>query len=780
MTATRAMHSSHWGAFSALNDNGTLHITPFSGDPDPSPLLQNFENVLRHPVRLATPMVRRGWLEDGPGPDNRRGADDYIAISWEQAYSLAAAELKRVAGLAGPEAVFGGSYGWSSAGRFHHAQSQVHRFLNTSIGGYVRSVNSYSSGAASVILPHIVGDMNEIARRGVSWQEIAEHSEVVLSFGGLALKNSQVASGGLSEHTERGFIQQAARRGARFISVSPLASDLPDEAQGEWLAIHPGTDSALILALLQILKQRQWSDEAFLADYCVGWPQLVAYLNGEQDGQLRDAAWAAEICGIPAARIEALAEQLHGKRVIVSVAHALQRAQHGEQPVWLGLVLAAALGQPGLPGGGYSYALGALGHYGKQHNRVAFPALPQGKNGIDRLIPVARISDMLLHPGEKFRYNGRTLTYPTIKLAWWAGGNPFHHHQDLARLRKAFATLDTLIVHEVAWTSTARHADLVLPATMTLEREDVGGAPTDRHLIAMQQVAAPYGEAKDDYSIFSELSRRLGSEQAFTEGRSAREWQAHLYQQMQEKLQQQGVSVPDFATFWQQGILELPQSDDAGRLLRHFRRDPQQHPLPTPSGKIEIYSATLASFGNADCPGHPVWLTPLQQPDEQYPFYLIANQPASRLHSQLDFGRFSVSQKRGGREVCSMHPRDAQQQGIAEGDVVEITNPRGTVLASVTLSEKVRTGVVQLPTGAWYDPVDPLAEQPTCRHGNPNVLTLDIGTSGLSQGCTGQITVVQIRRFTGEPPAVRAFEPPVISRNPPQASAAAGDVAPGA
>lgn len=767
MTATRAMHSSHWGAFSALNDNGTLHITPFSGDPDPSPLLQNFENVLRHPVRLATPMVRRGWLEDGPGPDDRRGADDYIAISWEQAYSLAAAELKRVAGLAGPEAVFGGSYGWSSAGRFHHAQSQVHRFLNTSIGGYVRSVNSYSSGAASVILPHIVGDMNEIARRGVSWQEIAEHSEVVLSFGGLALKNSQVASGGLSEHTERGFIQQAARRGARFISVSPLASDLPDEAQGEWLAIHPGTDSALILALLQILKQRQWSDEAFLADYCVGWPQLVAYLNGEQDGQLRDAAWAAEICGIPAERIEALAEQLHGKRVIVSVAHALQRAQHGEQPVWLGLVLAAALGQPGLPGGGYSYALGALGHYGKQHNRVAFPALPQGKNGIDRLIPVARISDMLLHPGEKFRYNGRTLTYPTIKLAWWAGGNPFHHHQDLARLRKAFATLDTLIVHEVAWTSTARHADLVLPATMTLEREDVGGAPTDRHLIAMQQVAAPYGEAKDDYSIFSELSRRLGSEQAFTEGRSAREWQAHLYQQMQEKLREQGVSVPDFATFWQQGILELPQSDDAGRLLRHFRRDPQQHPLPTPSGKIEIYSATLASFDNADCPGHPVWLTPLQQPDEQYPFYLIANQPASRLHSQLDFGRFSVSQKRGGREVCSMHPQDAQQQGIVEGDVVEITNPRGTVLASVTLSEKVRTGVVQLPTGAWYDPVDPLAEKPICRHGNPNVLTLDIGTSGLSQGCTGQITVVQIRRFTGEPPAVRAFEPPVIIRNPP-------------
>jgi biotin/methionine sulfoxide reductase len=108
-------------------------------------------------------MVRRGWLEDGPGPDERRGADEYIAISWEQALGLAANELQRVAELHGPQAVFGGSYGWSSAGRFHHAQSQVHRFLNTTIGGYVRSVWSYSSAAASVILPHIVAPQDEIS-----------------------------------------------------------------------------------------------------------------------------------------------------------------------------------------------------------------------------------------------------------------------------------------------------------------------------------------------------------------------------------------------------------------------------------------------------------------------------------------------------------------------------------------------------------------------------------------------------------------------------------------
>ncbi|MDU7868634.1 MAG: molybdopterin-dependent oxidoreductase, partial [Pantoea sp.] len=523
-------------------------------------------------------------------------------------------------------------------------------------------------------------------RRGVSWEEIASHSDIVLAFGGLALKNSQVASGGLSEHTERDFMQQAARRGTRFISVSPLKSDLPDDARGEWLALRPGTDAAFMLGLLAVLIEEALTDEAFLARYCVGWPEMVAYLRGEEDGVVRDAHWAASICGVSHDVIRQFARQLHGKRVLVTVAHALQRAEHGEQPVWLGLVLAAALGQPGLPGGGYTYALGALGHYGKHHNLVSFPALPQGKNGIDRFIPVARIADMLLNPGTRFDYNGRQLRYPHIRLAYWAGGNPFHHHQDLARLRQAFCQLDTLIVHESAWTATARHADIVLPATMTLEREDIGGAPTDRHLIAMQPVAAPYAEARDDYTIFSELARRLGREEAFTEGRDARGWLQHHYHQLQQKLAAHQVSIPDFDTFWQQGVLTLPQLKDGGRMINAFRADPDAAPLPTPSGKIEIFSATIASFNYQNCPGHPVWREPQQKPTADHPFWLIANQPATRLHSQLDFGDFSLSGKRDGREVCSLNPQDAARLAIAEGDLIELYNDRGHVLASARIT----------------------------------------------------------------------------------------------
>src|SRR5215813_10664953 len=169
-------HTSHWGVFSARWSKGRLEVRPHAGDPDPNRIIENFPGALRHRARVAQPMVRRGWLERGPGPDDTRG----------------------------PGAVFCGSYGWASAGRFHHAQSQVHRFLNTALGGYGKSVNSYRSGAASVIVPHVLGDYVGLTMHNVSWEQVAEHTDIVVAFGGMALKNSMVAGGSVSKHVERG------------------------------------------------------------------------------------------------------------------------------------------------------------------------------------------------------------------------------------------------------------------------------------------------------------------------------------------------------------------------------------------------------------------------------------------------------------------------------------------------------------------------------------------------------------------------------------------------
>ncbi|HBK05448.1 MAG TPA: Asp-tRNA(Asn)/Glu-tRNA(Gln) amidotransferase GatCAB subunit C [Acetobacteraceae bacterium] len=756
-------HSSHWGAFSVVREGDGVRILPHPRDPDPAVMLGNLPAALTARARIAMPMVRRGYLERGPGPDRQRGREDFVPVSWHEALGLAAGELQRVYAHHGGKAVFGGSYGWSSAGRFHHAQSQVHRFLNA-LGGYVKSVNTYSSAAAAVILPHVIGSQESAGRENVSWHELATQTEMVLAFGGLPLKNTSVSSGGTSQHIARDHLAAAYKRGTKFHLISPIQDDLPLNIEPVWHPIRPGTDVALMLGIAHTLVAEDLHDIAFLERYCVGYPAFEAYLTGRSDGQPKTAAWAAAICQVPVETIQVIARQAAGRRTLITCAQSLQRAEHGEQPVWMGVVLAAMLGQIGLPGGGFVYAMGSLSNVGKPALAVPLPTLPQGQNRVPDLIPVARIADLLLNPGQEYDFNGRRLTYPDIRLVYWAGGNPFHHHQDINRLREAFARPDTIVVHDSAWTATARHADIVFPATVTMERADMGASANDPLLVAMHPVAAPFGQARDDYAIFADLAERLGVGPAFTEGRDAEAWLRHLYEPTRAALLKRGDDAPDFDTFWARGELTLPTLPWDGGVVRAFRNDPDQRKLPTPTGMVEVASATIASYGYDDCPGHPVWLPPAEGVGSpimrEYPLHLISNQPATRLHSQLDFGAASLASKIQGREPVRIHPTDAAARDIANGDIVRLFNHRGACLAGAVVSKAVRPGVVQLATGAWYDPIDPTADSPLCVHGNPNVLTRDAGTSRLAQACTGQLTVVEVERYRGPLPPIRAFDPP--------------------
>jgi biotin/methionine sulfoxide reductase len=492
----------------------------------------------------------------------------------------------------------------------------------------------------------------------------------------------------------------------------------------------------------------------------VGYPRFAAYVSGAADGVPKTPEWAAALTGIAAERIRALARQMAAARTMVTVSWSLQRAQHGEQPVWLGLVLAAMLGQIGLPGGGFGHGYGSSGDTGNPR-RLFAPRLPQGANGIDSYIPVARIADMLLHPGAAYDYDGQRRRYPDVKLVYWCGGNPFHHHQDLARLREAFARPQTVVVHDPFWTATARHADIILPSTMSVERDDMGVGSGDSTLFAMRQLAEPYAQARDDYVTFGALAERLQVGKVFTEGRTGHEWLRHLYEQWRSDMKAAGHQMPSFEEFWASESLEIPVPDPRQVLLAAFRSDPGRHALSTPSGKIEIFSATIDSFGYPDCPGHPVWLKPtewLGGHPRGYPLQLVANQPRRRLHSQLDVGAYSQEGKIGGREAAAMNPGDAAARGITDRSVVRLFNDRGSCLAGVTLTEDVRPGVVQLSTGAWYDP-DP-GDPSFCRHGNPNVLTADRPSSALSQGNTGQLTMVEIEPYAATPPEISVHRPP--------------------
>jgi biotin/methionine sulfoxide reductase len=426
------------------------------------------------------------------------------------------------------------------------------------------------------------------------------------------------------------------------------------------------------------------------------------------------------------------------------------------------------LGQIGLPGGGFGVGYGPVNLMGSAHPKYSGPTLPQGTNAVSDFIPVARFTDMLLNPGGRISYNGRELVYPDIKLVYWAGGNPFHHHQDLNRLMMAWRKPETIVFHEQFWTPAARMADIVLPATTTLERDDIGYGSREPFLIAMKKARAPVGEARDDYFIFSELAMRMGAGDGYSEGRDTMAWLKHLYELSRVKSAEAGVTILPFDDFWQAGIAEAQGENRAPVMLADFRADPVAHPLKTPSGRIEIFSEKIASFGYDDCPGHATWLEPIEwlgsKTAERYPLHMLSDQPADKLHSQLDHSPHARATKVKGRQPITLHPDDAAARGIADGDLLRVFNDRGACLAAARLSDRIRRGVVRLSTGAWFDPADAGSNRSLEKHGNPNALTLDIGASKLSQGCIAQTCLVEIERFDSPPPPVTAHRLPTFTQ----------------
>jgi len=759
--------ASHWGTYRVACENGRpVRLSRFEDDADPSPIGDAMLETRTGPMRVRAPMVRRGWRD---GDRTRRGCDAFDEVSWDEALDLVAGELDRVRSDHGHEAIYAGSYGWASAGRFHHAQSQLRRFMNL-FGGCTTSKDSYSYAAAEVILPHVVAPMPKLLLEHTSWKAIGEGAKLVVAFGGMALRNAQMNSGGIGSHSQCADMLAARKAGVAFVNISPAAADVDAELGAEWLPIRPNTDVALMLALAHTIVAEDRQDKAFLASHCTGFERFLRYLTGAADGVAKSAQWAEGITGITAGTIVALARRMASTPTLINASWSLTRQQNGEQAYWMLVVLAAILGGIGKKGTGFGLGLGAVNGVGSHRAHLPWAALPTGRNPVDNFIPVARIADMLLNPGASFDYDGRKLRYPDTRLVYWAGGNPFHHHQDLNLLRKAWERIETVVVHEPFWTPIARRADIVLPATVGLERNDLAASPRDNHLIAMRRVAEPHGAARDDHAIFAGLAARLrpsgatetGFEDAYTEGRDEAEWLRALYEESRRRGQAAGHALPDYETFRETGIVRLVPPDEPVTMLRAFREDAAANPLATPSGRIEIFSDTIAGFG---LPGHPVWSEPAEWLGaplaRTWPLHMISHQPARRLHSQLDHASHSRAGKLHGREPCRMNPRDAEERGIADGDIVRLSNARGSCLSAAILDPGVRPGVVMIATGAWYDP-DLDGDPDCCKHGNPNTLTADLPTSKLAQGPGAQTCLIDVQRLEEEPPSVTAFDPPAF------------------
>ncbi|WP_026379188.1 trimethylamine-N-oxide reductase TorA [Afifella pfennigii] len=773
------LSGSHWGAFRATVEDGRwTAIRGWERDPFPSHQLEGVLDSVYSPTRIKYPMVRRAYLENGPGAaPETRGRDDFVRVSWDEALELIVKEIKRVGEEHGPTGIFAGSYGWKSPGKLHNCQSLMRRMFNVAGIGYVNSSGDYSTGASQIIMPHVVGRL-EVYEQQTAWPVVAEHTDLLVFWGADPVVTNQIGWL-IPDHGAYEGLQAFKETGKPVIFIDPVRTEscefFGDKA--EWIAPRPQTDVAIMLGMAHTLYEEGLHDQDFLDEYTSGFDRFLPYLTGESDGTPKTADWAAEISGLDAQTIRDLARRFAQSRTMLASGWSLQRQHGGEQRHWMLVTLAAMLGQIGLPGGGFGLSY----HYSNGGSPAAdgpvLPGISDGGKAVEGAawltasgaasIPVARIVDMLENPGASFDFNGKSETYPDTRMTYWVGGNPFAHHQDRNRMVKAWRKLETVVVQDFQWTATARHADIVLPATTSYERNDMEqyGDYSLKAIIAMRRIVEPMYEARSDFDIFVELADRLGAKEAFTEGKNEMEWLREFYKSAEEQAEARGISIPAFDDFWEEGFVEFPVSDAGRSFVRYadFREDPLLEPLGTPTGLIEIYSRNIEKMGYDDCPPHPTWMEPIERldgPGASYPLHVATSHPNGRLHSQLCGTKLRETYAVAGREPCLIHPQDAEARGIADGDVVRIFNDRGQILAGAVVTDAIRPGVIRVNEGGWYDPVEPGAENALCAYGDVNALSPDLGTSKLAQANCGHTVLADLEKFTGELPEVKVFNTP--------------------
>ncbi|MBP9184903.1 MAG: molybdopterin-dependent oxidoreductase, partial [Fuscovulum sp.] len=550
-----------------------------------------------------------------------------------------------------------------------------------------------------------------------------------------------------------------------FVSINPQKTASDTYLNADWVKIVPNTDVALFLVMAYHVLEQGLEDRAYIDTYTVGSDKWVAYVRGEgEDKTPKTPEWAAAITGIDAARIRELAELLARSRTEIAGAWSLQRAHHGEMTHWAIINFAALTGKIGKPGQGVGFRL-RYGNGGMPQSGKGTPSgLSQGKNFVtDYIVPASRLTEALENPGAEVVYNGNVRKYPDVHMIYNAGNNFMSHQQDTNRLIKALQKVKTIVSQDIWWTAATRWADIVLPASSPLERDDisVGGTYSNDKIYAMKKVIEPIGESRSDFEIFAGLADLFYKMSPYLEDQQFPE----LIDIMKFAYAKTGAAgTTPFEEFWERGYALQPFPQEARSWVRHgdFYADPVAHPLHTRSGKIEMFCDTIAEMKIEDCPGMPMWLEPAEYLGnaKEGQLHVVSPHPWHRLHSQMDQSEHLRDlYKVQGREPVRISAEDAAARGIADGDLVELYNDRGTVIAGAVVSDEIMPGVLSIYEGCWPS----LDSKGRCNSGLVNFLTSTVKSSGLSQATTANTCLASIRKCEDPEGPNTAYEkPPII------------------
>lgn len=705
--------------------------------------------------RLKYPMKRKNWSPGNPNGE-LRGRDEWERLSWDEALDYVAGELKRVKESYGNNAIM--IPGW-----FYIAGGVENQRVLSLFGGFSSSWGIASQGAWPPVEEAISGAEGVVH---VNDRRDLLNSKLMIMWG----LNPAISSAG---NPTSYFHRAKKEAGTKFVFITPEYNDTAQALGDEWIPIRPGTDTAMLLAMAYVMIDEDLHDQEFLDKCCIGFDEdhmpegadpkdnFKDYVLGTYDGQPKTPEWAAEICGVDAETIANLAREYATTKPAGFIAsYGPARIHKGEQFPHAFLTVGFMSGNIGLPGGSTgrsphtrsgnggppSFALGPAG----------VPAIinPVGGTGGYRGVPDTRPGtidvnvnetwDAILtgeynHKGEKRNCNIKLLYNPTCSALNQLPG--------MKKGIEAFRSVEFVVTHAHYLTSNAKYSDVVLPVTTPWE--NYGGFLFGHKEIVIfySQVSEPLFEAKSDRQLAMDLGKKLGVDVS------------ELFPKTEEEICRARVagarglpeewgapgSEEQYQNFKKKGIFQAPPTRFIA--LEDFRKDPEANPLNTESGKLEIYSRRLAedvsSYGwnvKDPLPKYDPPLEGFEEADATYPLQFWTPHHKRRAHSAFDNAPWL---REAFAQDAWMHPNDAKERGIEEGDVVKISSRHGSTIRTVHITERLYPKTVAMGEGAWVE-MDEKREVDTA--GATNMINGD-NASGRGH-CPWNSTVCQVEKWT--------------------------------
>lgn len=594
------------------------------------------------PDRILTPLVR----EPGGG---------FVRASWAEAADLVVERLRHFRDAYGPRSVL------------FYSASGTKGLLNAVGPSFWRAYGGYTTTYGDLCWPagleatRLTLGANQ---HNAPWD--LENARLIVQWGKNAAETNI---------HQMSFIDRALENGAKLVVIDPRRTQTAERAD-LLIQPRPGSDGALALGVARLLIENGHVDETFVDRHVAGYPEFREMALGTSPDE------CAAICGVPVRQIEGLAEDLGTiKPATIAAGYGLQRYTSSGQTMRAIIALLALTGNFGKKGAGWQFANLQTDVFGAVPDPVAFYP-PSEDDGVARVsISTARLGRDMLETRD-----------PPLKMAWVERGNPLTQNPETNTVIEAFRALEFRVVVDQFLTDTAREADVVLPAKTFLEQSDVIGAYWHPYIQIKQKVIDPPGEVKPETEIYRLLAEKLDLPADFVAsipGPSDAEIEAWLEKKLEpfpdltlERLKEGPVPIP--------GHQEIAFADLS---------------FPTPSGKIELYSTEAAERWSVD--PLPRYVEPEESTrrgtpeSKKYPLYFMTPNTKNRIHSQ--FNNLSMIRRLSDRPRAMIHPDDAGDRGIADGERVRIWNDRGSFVVEARFDYGLRKGCVAVTNGWWME-----------------------------------------------------------------------------